>query len=529
MSLQMRKSSSWWYAQFVVNGKRQTFNLDVRIEGKRPTSINKPGDKDFEASRIRAQDAHDRKRREMEADRHGVQAAQAVVRLRTGKRVEFPLLADLAEELLKIPRRRQPCNRYVDQCQTVLQRYVEFMTQQYPDITVMVDITEAMAARFLLTEEQRGVSGKQYNETLKLLRSSFRRLHQRLGIMTNPFYAIPYKETETIHRRPFTPEELKRITSAVQHNDFMRPIVLCGMCTAMRLGDCCLLRREDVDLTENFIRVKTQKTGETVEIPIFPPLRAELECQGTAKEYVFPQQAAMYRSNPGGLSYRFKKILVNAGFGEKAEKEAQQEQSAALPSVPQEELIRRVATYLHAMEPPINRPTKPERMRQVFDLYLKGKTIPQLSETLGISRGTASNYLNELEDEVQASIIHRRPMGVRNAEGLMRVRRKNGTRRASTMDFHSFRVTWVTLALSRGIPMDLVRLVTGHRTVEIVLKHYFKPRREDLRQALQKNMPALLTGPNDNSPAETDIRQILDQANQATAWQTIQDIRRLVE
>ena len=49
------------------------------------------------------------------------------------------------------------------------------------------------------------------------------------------------------------------------------------MCTAMRRGDCCLLKWKDVDLKEGFIAVKTAKTGETVDIPIFPMLREELE------------------------------------------------------------------------------------------------------------------------------------------------------------------------------------------------------------------------------------------------------------
>ena len=60
-------------------------------------------------------------------------------------------------------------------------------------------------------------------------------------------------------------------------------------------------------------------------------------------------------------------------------------------------------------------------------------------------------------------------------------------------DFHSFRVTWVTLALTAGVPLELVQKVTGHKTTDIVLKHYFQPGREDFRQALHSAMPKLLT------------------------------------
>jgi len=60
-------------------------------------------------------------------------------------------------------------------------------------------------------------------------------------------------------------------------------------------------------------------------------------------------------------------------------------------------------------------------------------------------------------------------------------------------DFHSLRVTWVTLALTAGVPLELVQRVTGHKTTDVVLKHYFRPGQEDFRLALEGAMPKLLT------------------------------------
>jgi len=42
--------------------------------------------------------------------------------------------------------------------------------------------------------------------------------------------------------------------------------------------------------------------------------------------------------------------------------------------------------------------------------------------------------------------------------------------------------------------MEVARLVTGHKTVEVVLKHYFKPGREHLRAVLGDKLPDVLTG-----------------------------------
>ena len=92
--------------------------------------------------------------------------------------------------------------------------------------------------------------------------------------------------------------------------------------------------------------------------------------------------------------------------------------------------------------------------------------------------------------------------------GDIHAERKGGLRRASVRDFHSFRVTWVTLALTAGVPLELVQKVTGHKTTDIVLKHYFQPGREDFRKALQSAMPKLLTN-GQNSPKD-EMKEVLD-------------------
>jgi len=56
-------------------------------------------------------------------------------------------------------------------------------------------------------------------------------------------------------------------------------------------------------------------------------------------------------------------------------------------------------------------------------------------------------------------------------------------------------VTWITLALSAGVPLELVQRVTGHKTTQVVLKHYFKPGRDAFKAALESAMPALMVAP----------------------------------
>ena len=125
----------------------------------------------------------------------------------------------------------------------------------------------------------------------------------------------------------------------------------------------------------------------------------------------------------------------------------------------------------------------------------------------GSSRGTVSNYLNEIERETGSVCIRGKR---RRANGqTLQAARTDGRRNASIRDFHSFRVTWITLALAAGVPLELVQRVTGHRTVEVVMKHYFRPGREDFRQAIMKAMPKMLADGGQRSVKE-EMLAILD-------------------
>jgi len=227
------------------------------------------------------------------------------------------------------------------------------------------------------------------------------------------------RETETIFRKPFSPHELMAIISAVQMDDFIRPVIITGVFTAMRRGDCCLLKWTDVDLDAQFISVKTSKTGQQVSIPIFPLLNAELQRhgkgQGGGAGFVFPKQAAMYQENPDGITWRVRKVFAAAGF-----------------------------------------------------------------------KDASDDEVGEVRGEIHSH-------------------RANGLRRASVRDFHSFRVTWVTLALTANIPLEIVQKVTGHKTAEIVLKHYFQPGREVIRETILSAMPELIPGPAIPAPANQSI------------------------
>ncbi|HPA17483.1 MAG TPA: tyrosine-type recombinase/integrase [Verrucomicrobiae bacterium] len=441
-----------WYGRYEVGGRRLTVNLQVPIAGRPPASfsLRDEGNGAFERSRAVALEKLEALAQEARRRHGAAHLLERIVEIKTGESVRSVGLDALAEEWAKIPRRRDPSLRYAMQCRALLGRFVAFVRAKSPQARELAQVTRGIARAFLEAESRRGVTAKTWNDALKLLRATFR--HVLPPGCANPFAGIPARETETVFRKPFSPEELKAIVDAAKHDQFIRPILITGMCTAMRRSDCCMLRWRDVDLRRRFITVKSAKTGVMVSIPIFPLLHEELSGRaphaagrgGDSDAYVFPDQATMCIENPDGITYRVRKVLAAAGF------------------------------------------------RDVRDA--------------------------EDDSEDTGSLTRSGPL-----RGEIHAVRGKGLRRASIRDFHSFRVTWVTLALTAGVPLELVQRVTGHKTVDIVLKHYFQPGREEFRRALQDAMPRLLTAGAQRGPKEAMLA-ILEKTS-ARTW--IRDVARL--
>ena len=93
-------------------------------------------------------------------------------------------------------------------------------------------------------------------------------------------------------------------------------------------------------------------------------------------------------------------------------------------------------------------------------------------------------------------------------------------KRGSLVGWHGFRVTFCTMALANGVPIELVQRITGHRTAEIVLKHYFRPNRKQLRDAIGERMPSALLGERETSKPESSLRDRLKKMD-ARNWKQI--------
>ena len=95
MALELKPRSNWWYGRFRDGDKVRQIRLEVKVEGVRPERASGTGDKIFEASRRRAQLDFDKQVADMRGNPLQERIVQRLAEIKTGKKIEFPKLAEL--------------------------------------------------------------------------------------------------------------------------------------------------------------------------------------------------------------------------------------------------------------------------------------------------------------------------------------------------------------------------------------------------------------------------------------------------
>ncbi len=508
MGLELRKGRGGklvrhWYGRMASGGKTKVVNLNVAVRGEAPSSLLETGDEKFEASRDEAQKEFDRVQADAGHKGRAAHLTERLIEAKTGRRIEYVRLAELPVKWRKLGRDKKPSEAWLAWCDTVFKRFAIAVPCEYlHEVTAeqVSDYTESLRKEY---------SRKTAKDASQMLKSAFARFLP-LGTV-NPFECGISKKREvdegdTVHRRPFTAPELAAIFEAAKPDRFLFPLVVTAACTGMRRGDVCRLAWKSVDLDSSIVAVKTSKTGANVEIPIFQPLREVLKAALVDREedeqYVFPEAARMVDANPDGLTWRFKKLVASVLPDPDALKH--------LPSEGETGAQAKLADVLDEVSDAVKARMVGDlrdRVLETLRLYATGDSVRDIEKKMGRARSGVSQDLHRAEELSGKQFM---PMSVKGGgmKGLVDRITRDGekpdgadikkplgrARRASILDWHALRVTWVTLALSAGVPMEVARLVTGHKTVEVVLKHYFKPGREHLRTVLGDKLPDVLTG-----------------------------------
>ena len=509
---------SRWYGRFMKGGKLREVPL-CKWKGTPPASgkMADEGDRAFEASRNRAL-AELREVAEGERSDADKEALTARIhRARYRKTVEEVKVADLFTVWQKRPRKHAPCEEYETNVRRILERFMDYMKQTSPRTTETGALKKEHIEGFLNEVEADGVSARTWNVTLGILRGVLIRADP-YAEASRYLKDCPAKDEGTIHRTPFTAEELEKIFEAAKNRDpLIHDLVVTAACTAMRRGDVCRLRWAGVDMDKGFVLVKESKGGGTVEIPVFPPLKSVLESRPRKGTFVFPEAEKIYRQTPDELHRRLRSILVDAGFDCPIRPSKTGEHPEATPA--------QILTAAEAATKDWTDKRKAKGM-DILQRHLRGEKGREIAAALGTSPGAVSSYLHELEDLTKLAIVSHPATEVAEPSACTL-----GTinpdvprlKRASLKGWHSFRTTWITLALAAGIPLEIVRRVTGHRTVEVVMENYFRPGRDHFRQILAANMPRALVGDGEPVAVQCSASDLLKQVEKMDAknWKKI--------
>jgi len=513
MGLELRKGRDgkllpYWYGRYTdENGKTHVVSLGVPLAGVPPLSLRDAGDTRFEASRAKAEAKLTASQTESRAKGQAAHLTERLIEAKTGRKVEYVRLADLPAKWRGLGRETQPTETWLAWCDTVFNRFAEAVPCEY-----LHEVTPEQAAAYVEGLRE-AFTRRTANGTASLLKSAFARLLP-LGTQ-NPFDGgIAHKGSldgdGTIHRRPLTAGELQRLFDTARPDPLLYPLAVCAACTGMRIGDVCLLKWTSVDLRAGVVAVRTSKTGANVEIPIFKPLREVLETALADKgenPYVWPDAARMYKTNRYGITYRGKALFARtlAAPPENAPEGPARasERPNLAETLPQASEAVTGAGFSDA---------KRDRILDTLARVSRGDSYRKVEAETGRCRGQTSDDLKEAERvsglRLRCGLTGARGTAkasgrdIKTLIGATRQKRWEGDTRpqnekrlsASVLGWHTLRGTWATLALSAGIPVETVKLVTGHGTANTVLKFYYNPQREHLRAVLGDKWPDVLTG-----------------------------------
>lgn len=533
MSVETRMESRFWYGRWQRNSRRYCKRLKVRVAGA-------PGSDEYEQSRIDAEEALAALIAETDRSSQPEELVQKVHEVKFGRRISSIRLSKLEEEWLALPRPRPLSKGRITYTRSVFNSFIDFVRTNHPKLQEMAGVTPEIAEAYMAAQEARGISGRTYNAMLSLLRGACERLRVRAGMISNPFKdRLVMKEENSAPRQPFTLDELERLFAAATSDPEIHALLVTGVCTALRRGDACCLKWDDVNLNTNRIRVVTRKTGEKVAIPIFPKLRTILLARPRrGSPYVFPTLAESYLREANSLNNRINSAFARAGLrGDTAAGTR-----IALPAIdiPDNDDLRTVVlNKLKALTDKSASSQIRRTMIEVFDLYSSGTTLPDIARQLGISKGSASNYLARIERVAGHPIVRSKVKAAREGRltsGGTQTERPNEIGKpekrrlinVNSRGFHAFRATFTTQALAAGVPVEVVKLITGHSTTETVLKHYFNPDEQTLYKAVETVMPDLLTATRGKT-RQQELLELIDSASPKTAMTVLRRIRALIQ
>lgn len=234
---------------------------------------------------------------------------------------------------------------------SVIKLFLEWLRKKHPEIIRPNQINADTAVEYFNDLWATNVSCETYNSYRKSLCVVFKHVLDAAGMEENPFQQVPRKTVNTETRKNFTSEQVQAIFDGFRTGFFYTSeqeglgpgrkrvrklvtqeyvplykdemFVLLNLCcwTGCRGQDGCLMKWENIDLGRQQITYIPQKTARktsyrSVTLPIHPNLLEALQTARSwvsrnmqGEDYIIPQVAHRYQSNPSGIQKDVMKII----------------------------------------------------------------------------------------------------------------------------------------------------------------------------------------------------------------------------
>lgn len=179
------------------------------------------------------------------------------------------------------PNRRDIARTTLNSKRTVWMGFARWMEHNHLEIKDLAQVTEEVVSEYL-AEFRCYHSATTYNNHVCVIREIFRVLADKAGITNDPWSKVCLRADDSLSRRELTVDEVERLyTSASTLGKEWKLLLMTGIYTGLRLGDCCCLKWECVNIERQVIQLVPSKTkkhfhGHMVTIPIHAHLLGEL-------------------------------------------------------------------------------------------------------------------------------------------------------------------------------------------------------------------------------------------------------------
>lgn len=219
------------------------------------------------------------------------------------------------------PNRRDIAKSTLDSKRMVWMSFACWLEHNHIEIGHLAEVTETAVAEYL-AEFRCHHSATTYNNHVCVLREIFRVLTDKAGITHDPWAGVRLRAEDSVSRRELTLDEVERLyLAATKEGVEWKLLMVTGIYTGLRLGDCCRLKWENVSLERQIIQVIPEKTkrhahGRPVTIPIHRQLGEMLAHvpKDDRKGFVNPLIAEAYTAHKWDVDEGLRRIFRAANI-----------------------------------------------------------------------------------------------------------------------------------------------------------------------------------------------------------------------